>query len=106
MSQRTLFCLAFFPVVLASGLVLLAVPKFADMYLAFGTALPIPTQLLFQWYAAFALLPFAFLVPWFTQPAASERGLYSLLLSSFVSISVIALGAWACYLPLLTSGHP
>jgi uncharacterized membrane protein YbhN (UPF0104 family) len=75
------------------------VPHFAEMYIAYGWALPLATRLLLDYYAAFLAVPILAVLIWQFWPNRAKRSFATAIFGIAGFVLVIAMMSAALYLP-------
>ncbi len=104
MSERGYLLLGLLAPLIVVTILLLGVPRFADVYRGFDMPLPWQTTLLLRGHVAIALLPFACLSAWFLWPKREERGRATLVAGLPLSLAVFLFAVWAAYSPIARLG--
>jgi type II secretory pathway component PulF len=91
--EKLLFSFGLVGSAIAALMPFIVVPLFNEMFVEFGTALPLPTDLVVNYYQAACVLPLLVLAAWFFWPwrdmrsvAACTIGLSSLVLATLLLV--------------------
>lgn len=80
---------------------LFVVPRYMDMFSAFGADLPAGTRLMLARYRGWALLALMVPLVWLVWPDPRTRGAVGLIAGSLLAVLLIAFGLWARYAPIV-----
>lgn len=98
--NHILLVVGIIPCVLVALGALLVVPQFNDVFVNFGTSIPLATRILlatFRWWGIAALITVALYFFW---PTATNRGMAAAVFGAIASSVLFAFGVYACYAPI------
>jgi hypothetical protein len=79
---------------------LFVVPRFAEMFAAFGAELPLSTRVLLATYRGWLAFPLLVLAVGLCWPSAKNRPVAAVLAGTFSAFAMLAFVLWACYAPI------
>ena len=93
------------PSVASTIWIIIAVPKFDELFNGFGSEMPLATRMLANFYPLTTLVPILVFLMWKYWPFQKYRSFSTIITGAFVGLVAHYFYVWVLYLPILKFGE-